>query len=394
VKKYKLAYFVNHPIQYQVPLYKKLAKDPDIEFKVFYLDSGTSKERLDKGFGKKVQWDTPMLEGYDFEFLPQVRSNNSGQYGFLNPVTFSISNYLRQGDWDAAWFHGYANLSLLLGIIECSRIGVPVFFRGESNLIYSGGGRLSTALIKWIIRRAHALLWVGSLNKDYYEAYGADPEQLFFCPYTVDNEHFQSEILKAKERREKLIETLDIDQSLPVIVYAGKLMRRKNAHILLKAFLESCELNNGAIGNLIFVGDGELRNEIELKISQTKYKRYIRIAGFQNQSELPSYYDLADLFVIPSEKEPFGLVVNEAMNGSCAVIGTDEVGACRDLVEEGKNGYIVKAGCSESLKEKLLIATSDMSRLKQMGKESLAKINRWSYSENIKGIKSALTSIE
>jgi len=367
-----------------------LSEDQEIDLKVFYLDDGAPQERVDKGFGEKIRWDVPLLEGYAYEMLPQLRSNRKNQYGFLNPIVSGVSRRIGEGNWDGVWFHGYANISLVFGIVECVRRGIPFFFRGESNLNYSGGFRKSTTIMRWIIRYSKALLWVGTLNKEFYIHHGASPESLFFCPYTVDNDFFQSEILKAKSKESRLIHSLGIKESLPVILYSGKLMQRKNPHILLESFINACDLNKGPIGNLIFVGDGEMRQNMESVIERSKYRSYIRIMGFRNQKELPAFYGLGDLFVIPSEKEPFGLVVNEAMNGSCAIIGTNEVGSCHDLIHEGRNGYMVKAGCRVELSNKLLAMTESPSILKEMGRESLSIINGWSYKENINGIKEAL----
>ena len=141
---------------------------------------------------------------------------------------------------------------------------------------------------------------------------------------------------------------------------------------------------------LWFIGGGE--DEEILKEFAEKDSR-IKLLGFKNQTELPQYFSKCSLFVLPSEKEPFGLIINEVMNVGKAIITTNEVGAARDLVEEDVNGWVIKAGDKESLKRALIEAIKDRKRLEEMGKESLRKINKWGFKEDLDGIKQALQSL-
>ena len=116
----------------------------------------------------------------------------------------------------------------------------------------------------------------------------------------------------------------------------------------------------------------------------------MRFLGFKNQSELPAYYDLCDLFVMPTVFEPWGLVVNEVMNAGRAVIVSDQVGCAPDLVRDGNNGFIYQAGNVADLHRVLRIALADPVRLKDMGRRSLDIINRWSFEDDVQGLRDAL----
>lgn len=89
---FKLAYFVSHPIQYQAPLLRMLAGQPEVELKVFFLSDLSVKSFRDKGFGVSIQWDVPLLEGYSYEFLPCIRDR--GTIGFWNPRSEDIFPWL------------------------------------------------------------------------------------------------------------------------------------------------------------------------------------------------------------------------------------------------------------------------------------------------------------
>jgi hypothetical protein len=102
LRKLRLAYFVTHPIQYQAPLLKRIAEEPDIDLKVFFSSDLSARGYLDKGFGVRVEWDTPLLDGYNYEFLPHVKG---AQYkktiGSLGPFNYGIKRKLTEGQFDA-----------------------------------------------------------------------------------------------------------------------------------------------------------------------------------------------------------------------------------------------------------------------------------------------------
>ena len=85
----------------------------------------------------------------------------------------------------------------------------------------------------------------------------------------------------------------------------------------------------------------------------------IRFLGFQNQSELPRFFDLADVFCLPSVHEPWGLIVNDAMAAGRAVVVSDEVGSAADLVVNGETGFVHKARDIRELAEALRRVTSE-----------------------------------
>ena len=68
----RLAYFVSHPIQYQAPLLRRIAQEPDIDLKVFFSSDQSVRGYHDTGFGVHVKWDVPLLDGYESEFLPRI----------------------------------------------------------------------------------------------------------------------------------------------------------------------------------------------------------------------------------------------------------------------------------------------------------------------------------
>jgi glycosyltransferase involved in cell wall biosynthesis len=178
-----------------------------------------------------------------------------------------------------------------------------------------------------------------------------------------------------------------------VILYAGKLTPRKRAADLLDAYvLLSPDRKREPDPYLLIVGDGETRSELETQVSTLGWNS-VRFLGFRNQSELPQLYDLCDIFVLPSFGEPWGLVVNEAMNAGRAVIVSDQVGCGPDLVKDGVNGKIFPAGDVDRLYASLEAVLRDR-RYIDMGRKSLEIIDGWGYEQDVAGLLETMHSLE
>lgn len=376
-KAYKLGYFVSHPIQYQTPLLRQISEHDDIDLCVFFLCDLSVNAFIDPEFKVSIKWDIPLLKGYKYKFLNSKLKTS--KLSFSNPkVPFSeIRKVLRENDLDAVLMHGYGNFALIYLLILSNLKNIPVLLSGDSNLFSTKKGFIRSLFVKFIIRSCAGLLFNGSDNRDYYLHYGAKPEQLFFSPYSVNNSFFQSYLRN------------HTPNSKCTFLFAGKMTERKNAVLLLTAFLKlETELQEQS--ELWFIGNGEQYSKLEALIQKYNLEDKVNLLGFKNQKELPNYLSRCDVFVIPSEREPFGLIVNEAMNLAKPILATDQVAAATDLVEHGINGWVVKAGCVDSLAVGLKTAIQSKDKLNEMGTKSLEKINNWGYEQQVDGIISAL----
>jgi glycosyltransferase involved in cell wall biosynthesis len=119
----------------------------------------------------------------------------------------------------------------------------------------------------------------------------------------------------------------------------------------------------------------------------------IRFIGFRNQSELPSLYELCDVFVLPSEHEPWGLVVNEAMNAGRPVVVSDRVGAGPDLIENGVNGFVYPSRDVAALADRLRRLIDSPEHRAAMGARALESVARLDFNADREGLLAALDSI-
>ena len=390
----RLAYFVSHPIQYQAPLLRIIAADPEFDLKVFFYSNFSLQAYQDKGFNRVIEWDVPLTEGYESHFL-DYWGNKEWQNWLQQPIAKDISRQLRQGKFDVVWVHGWFWLCSIQAILAAHHLGIPVLLRGESNSLSEPTNPLKRkakrVFLDWLFQKISGFLCIGTLNRQFYKNYGIPDNRLFSVPYAVDNEYFQKRAIIASSNREELRRSLNLEPGRPIILYAAKLIDVKRPQDLLAAYrLLSADGVQEPDPYLLLVGDGVLRPALEAQAKETQWKS-IRFLGFRNQSEMPTIYDLCDVFVLPSDFEPWGLAVNEVMNAGKAVVVSDRVGCVPDLVKEGQNGRIYPVGDVAALVKTIQWAIANRT---SAGDCSLKQIQRWSYQEDIQGLKQALNYLQ
>ncbi len=389
----RLAYFVSHPIQYQAPLLRLIAAQPEIELKVFFYSDFSLKSYQDPGFGRAIEWDVPLIGGYDYKFLDCWGSKR--RYSWRQqPIAKDIFKQLKTGEFDAVWVHGWSWICSLQAVLAAEQLGIPILFRAETNGLKELTQPLKLgvkkAFINWLFKKIAGFLYIGTLNQQFYQSYGVSKERLFYMPYAIDNDCFQKQAMLARSSREALRQSLNLEPGRPIILYAAKLIEVKRPQDLLAAYrLLSPDNLREPEPYLLFVGDGALRPQLEAEARATGWQS-IRFLGFRNQSELPAIYDLSDVFVLPSSFEPWGLAVNEVMNAGKAVVTSDRVGCAPDLILEGQNGRTFPVGDIKALADAIRWALTHAS---SAGEVSLKRIQTWSFSEDISGLKSSFTSI-
>lgn len=387
----RLAYFVSHPIQYQSPLLRLIASDPEIELEVFFFSDFSLQEYLDPGFGKTIKWDIPLTEGYKYQFLETWGSKERHSW-FKQPIAKNITQILKEGRFDAVWIHGWSWFCSLQAIWSSNRLGIPVFVRGDSNVLNEPKGFLKKGLknflLKALFKKIKIFLYVGTLNRQFYQNYGVKEEALFPMLYAVDNQYFQNKVKQARQNRESLRQSLGLEPGRPIILFAAKLTQIKRPQDLLAAYqLVSPDGIQEPDPYLLFVGDGVLRESLECAAQEIGW-RSVRFLGFKNQSEMPAMYDLCDIFVLPSSFEPWGLAINEVMNAGKVVVVSEVTGCVPDLVHHQENGWVFPVGDIGNLVAGIQWALANS---QTAGQKSIEIIQKFSFIEDIIGLKLALS---
>lgn len=389
--KYQVAVLNSHPIQYFAPFYRLLATCEEIELTVFYCShQGIAPAFEDPGFGRQVVWDVPLLNGYHYRFLRNI-GRDHGVRGFFSLSNLSVIPALSRQRFDAIIIHGHNFLVNLLAIATAKTLGTAVFMRSETHLLLRRRG-LKRALRAPALRALYgvcdACLYIGTANRRFYEAHGVPSSRLFFVPYTVDNAHFGLEPENRAANRETVLSQLGIPADATTIVFASKLIGRKRPYDLLQAYHRlTAERANVA---LLIIGEGAEESGLRRMAVDVPNVHFL---GFKNQAELPAYLAAADIFVLPSENEPWGLVINEAMCAGVPVVTTHEVGAALDLVRSGETGYLYDAADVSALADRLRTLVRDPGLRLRMSSNCRRQMARWSYAESMEGLRAALDAL-
>ena len=344
----RLGILSSHPIQYYSPWFRALAKQTDLE--VFYAHRPNQAQQ-GAGFGKSFDWDVDLFSGYSHWFLKNI-SHRPGVSHFSGCDTPEIRDLIRAGKFDAFIVIGWYLKTFWQAIWACRRAGVPVLVRGDSQLLTPRSPIKSlakSATYRLLLRQFDGFLAVGQRNREYLEHYGVPAKKIFLVPHFVDNEWFAVRAEEDRKRRPEIRSQWGANDETLVALFVGKFIEMKRPVDLLLALARLREQGVAAIG--VFVGAGEL--EAELQAVAERLGVTAKFVGFKNQTELPAYYVSADVLILPSESETWGLVVNEAMACGLPAIVSDAVGCAPDLIDEGKTGFTFALGNPGQLAQQL-----------------------------------------
>lgn len=390
-RSYRLAVVTSHPVQYQAPLFQRLAAHGCIDLTVFFGDDRSLAGELDRDFGMQVRWDRPLVDGYKSIFLKSraIRLSSIRQLA----ADARIILHLWRGRFDAVFIHSYATRLSILAYAGALTSRTPVLLRTESERLCPRGG--VTAILKELLLRplfalTAGVLVIGNANRAFYQHYGVTRARHFFTPYAVDNDYFLTQRRVFQPSRDERRRAYGWAEDVAVIGFSGKLIPRKGVDVLIDAVANL--QNEGLRVGLLLIGDGPGRASLEER-ARARQIKWTVFAGFKNQSELAACYTCIDMFALPSRFDPWGLVLNEAMLFAVPVVATDMVGASLDLIDEGRNGYIVETGNADALTAALRRLVALAPRRREFGARSEAIVRRYSYDNSVRGILDALQHV-
>ena len=332
----RLAIVTSHPIQYNAPWFRLLAESGAVQVGVFYSwEQSAAGAKYDPDFSKTIEWDIPLLDGYEYRFVRNV-STDPGTHHFKGLINPTLNAEITAWRPDALLVYGWSFDSHLKCLRHFHR-RVPVLFRGDSTLLDEQRGfrrLLRRLFLTWVYRHIDYAMYVGLNNKQYFLQNGVRERQLIHAPHAIDNARFEQPEDLYRRQASEWRARLGIKENDLVLLFAGKLEPKKDPGFLLEILrrVDDPRLK------VVFAGTGVL--EGELKEAAASAGARVHFTGFQNQQQMPVVYRLGDIYVLPSRGpgETWGLGVNEAMASGCAIIMSDKAGGAPDLVEDGVNG--------------------------------------------------------
>jgi glycosyltransferase involved in cell wall biosynthesis len=381
---HRLAILVTHPIQYQVPLFRRLAKEPELQVKVLYCRIPDARAQGNE-FGIAFQWDIPILEGYDFEVLQEHPASRPLAGGFKRSDATAIRKSIERGGFDAVLISGWNARSYFDAIKVCRQLGIPSLVRGDSNALRRRPW-WKRWLLRSFLRNFSAYLIVGKSNADYYRQHGAPEDRFFPTRHFVDNQRFAARADELAPERDALRHKWAIPSGKVCYLFCAKFIVKKRPMDFLRAIEDA--VAQGAPVHGLLVGDGELRPECEKFTG--RHKLPATFVGFLNQTEIPSAYVAADCLVLPSDYgETWGLVVNEAMACALPAVVSDRVGCGPDLIME-ETGRTFPFGDHQVLGRTLAELAHSPEKLTTMGQAARRHVENYSIEAAARGIVSAV----
>lgn len=389
-RKLRVLTISSHPIQYGAPLFRLMARHPKLDFQVAYCSlRGADSAAYDPEFGANVQWDVPLLDGYKWTHIP---NRGDGAESFWAWRNTGLWNFIHQNNFDAVISHiSYTRATFWIAYFAARTKNIPFIFGTDASSIQPRDEsklKLAAKNFIWpaVFSLAGQILTASSAGRDMMISLGFPPDRVSMTLDTVDNDWWFAQATAVD--RDEARKSLGLAPQEKIILFCAKLQPWKRPLDLLQAFASAAIPN----AKLVFAGDGAQRAELEKEAAARNIANKIQFLGFVNQSQLPSLYKSADVLVIPSSYEPFGLVVNESMLCGCPVIASDRVGAVRDLIAHGETGYVYPCGDTTALSKTISAALQNSGALTSIQTNALAKIRTWSPQASAEALVGAVES--
>lgn len=361
----KILLLTNMITPYRIPLYNLVAEQNFFKLKVVAL-ADIEKNRDWQINKSKIKFDYDILEGWQKYFLLQKKELT---IHFNKGVFKKLEEFYP----DIVITSGYNSLAYWQAFLYCKIYKKKYVLWNGTTLLSAGSIQgLKGQLKRMIIRGANDYIVYGTKAKEYLEYFGAKPNHIHIATNTVDMDYFRLEV--NKYRNEDFISEKHQEYPEILLLYVGQLILRKGVLQILKALEELKDIRVG----LMVVGSGPEENNLKQYCKENGL-RNIYFESFKQQEELPKYYALADIFVLPSFEEVWGLVVNEALASGLYVLGSKYAGASYDLIEPGWNGEIFEPNniqeIVELIKKTIEKLPNIKSRRDEISKKASEKFN-------------------
>jgi glycosyltransferase involved in cell wall biosynthesis len=367
---HRLAIVTGIPAPHQDPLYQHLANRSGITLKVFYCSRGHA----------RTGWEVETRSScFPHEFLRNWAPPGLYSSPFIGSINPGILAALRDFAPTYVVLNGYSQLTHWLAYSYCQRHGIPFALRGDSSIWLDDADNLRAAvrrtMLRHLVRRAAAILPIGTANQAYWQRYGAREEQLCLAPFAVDNRRIQAlaqPIPRSARQR---------------FVYVGRLLEHKGVDLLLQAFEI---IRREFASELVIVGDGGNRSALE-KLQSSAARRQTRWTGRLRHEEALCEMAAGHVFAFPSRREPWGMAINEAMATGLPVIAGKECGAAVDLVDH-RTGWLLPELTTPALVSAMRDALEHPERTARMGEAARSRVDQWSLQRAADGFLAALAA--
>ncbi len=349
----KVLFIVNIPSPYRVTFFNELGKNCDL---TVLFEKEAASDRDDS-------WKQYTFENFKGIFLKGI------SLGAATALCFGVKKHLKKNKYDVIVCGNFTSPTGILAIRYMKKKGIPYYLESDGGFAKSEGG-WREQIKKFVIPGAKGYFSTGKEHDKYYLAYGADEDKLLRYPFTsLSDLDIIPNVLTQEEKQEYKKQLGILEEK--IVLAVGQFIPRKGFDVLLKA----TKRLDKPIG-IYFVGGEPTEEYLKLKEDLEIYN--VHFIGFKKKEELRKYYLAADVFALPTREDIWGLVVNEAMAYGLPVVTTTSCVAGIELIENNRNGFLIKEDDEIVLAEKIdVLMQDDELRMKQ-SKKALETIRAYS----------------
>jgi glycosyltransferase involved in cell wall biosynthesis len=340
----RIALLTEIPAPYRIPLFNALAACTDIELEVLFLADRDPRRGYDV-LSDEFRFRSRTLRGRGFVI--------GGRWLVLSRGT---SRALAAAQPDVVVVGGWNQPAYWVAIAYARMRGLPLVTWVESTAADArSGGRLWERAKRAVVSASTAFLVPGRASEEYLRRLGAHAE-IAVAPNAVDTAIFEQRVAVTRAQRDAVRRELGLTRT--TALYVGRLAPEKGLDVLIEAAA-------GIDADIVLVGDGPERGRLTIAAPAN-----VRFAGWLERDALVPWYAAADVFVLPSRSEPWGMVLNEAAAAGLPLVATAAAGAAAELVRDGENGFVVPPGDSDALRTALTTLAADPARRDAAGARS------------------------
>jgi glycosyltransferase involved in cell wall biosynthesis len=361
---------------YRIPLFNTLAQCAGVDLHVIFLAETDPVLRQWRVYKDEIK--------FSYEVLPSWRPRMSGYNALFNR---GVGRGLREAAPDAILCGGYNYPASWQALVWARVHNIPFLLWSESHAHESRRVRPLVEFLKdEFLHRCTGFVVPGRLALEYLVDHKIGKNMIFTAPNAVDNNLFAACAAEARKNANARRQELNLPGRY--FLFAGRLVREKGVFELLSAYAKLNEQARQQVG-LVFAGDGACRQELEERAASIS-PGVVTFAGFAHREQLATYYALAEMLVLPTYSDTWGLVVNEAMACGLPVILSPAAGCAADLVRENWNGLLIPPKEVSPLAAAMESLAGQPDLCARMGANSLQHISHYSPEQWSLGIAEAI----
>ena len=306
-----------------------------------------------------------------------------GAYRLLRhdyPLSVGVLGALRAARPDVVVVSGWSTFASQAAVAWCRRHGVPYVLLVESNERDARPGwrrTVKNAVVPTVVGGAAEVLVVGSLARDAMRARGVDDDRITVVANTIDVARFVRDADALAPRRAALRAESGIGANDVAVLSVARLAPEKGLDTLVRAAAEAADPRLV----VALAGSGPERDRLASLAADTGVR--LLLLPEIPWERIVERYVAADVFALLSRHEPWGVVVNEAASCGLPLVLSDRVGAAFDLLEDGRNGFLVPADDVSAAAGALRALAADPARRASMGVASREIVAGWGYEPSI-----------